>query len=245
MATGSRLTGSRLTGSRKRERQLVVLQVEYDLRYLKAGVEELEQYLLSSQLYWPVHVVTPTGETPYPRLTPGELLLAREKLRARSLDFLSSDFLSSDFLLSDFLLSDFLSPSPGYNNEVTSPVQAKIDRLEGDFNVIRSKWRGNWGKKAAQDFSSRLALWRNFLGDYRKVPDDQAPFYAYEVRTRVILQLLEPEAVGIPAAELDMRTGLDTLLRAILVPGEFIWEAALESGFPKADYWYLYAQPGV
>ena len=193
-------------------------KVEYDLRYLKAGVEELEQYLLSSQLYWPVHVVTPTGETPYLRLTPGELLLAREKLRAHSL-------------------------SPGYNDEVTSPVQAKIDRLEGDFEVIRSKWRGNWGKKAAQDFSSRLALWRNFLGDYRKVPDDQAPFYAYEVRTRVILQLLEPEAVGIPAAELDMRTGLDTLLRAILVPGEFIWEAALESGFPKADYWYLYAQP--
>ena len=198
-------------------------KVEYDLRYLKAGVEELEQYLLSSQLYWPVHVVTPTGETPYPRLTPGELLLAREKLRAHSLDFLST--------------------SPGYNNEVTSPVQAKIDRLEGDFEVIRSKWRGNWGKKAAQDFSSRLALWRNFLGDYRKVPDDQAPFYAYEVRTRVILQLLEPEAVGIPAAELDMRTGLDTLLRAILVPGEFIWEAALEAGFPKAAYWYLYAQP--
>ena len=193
-------------------------KVEYDLRYLKAGVEELEQYLLSSQLYWPVHVVTPTGETPYLRLTPGELLLAREKLRAHSL-------------------------SPGYNDEVTSPVQAKIDRLEGDFEVIRSKWRGNWGKKAAQDFSSRLALWRNFLGDYRKVPDDQAPFYAYEVRTRVILQLLEPEAVGIPAAELDMRTGLDTLLRAILVPGEFIWEAALEAGFPKADYWYLYAQP--
>ena len=193
-------------------------KVEYDLRYLKAGVEELEQYLLSSQLYWPVHVVTPTGETPYLRLTPGELLLAREKLRARSLP-------------------------PGDNDEVTSPVQAKIDRLEGDFEVIRSKWRGNWGKKAAQDFSSRLALWRNFLGDYRKVPDDQAPFYAYEVRTRVILQLLEPEAVGIPAAELDMRTGLDTLLRAILVPGEFIWEAALKAGFPKADYWYLYAQP--
>jgi hypothetical protein len=193
-------------------------KVEYDLRYLKAGVEELEQYLLSSQLYWPVHVVTPTGETPYPRLTPGELLLAREKLITRSLP-------------------------PGYNDEVTSPVQAKIDRLEGDFEVIRSKWRGNWGKKAAQDFSSRLALWRNFLGDYRKVPDDQAPFYAYEVRTRVILQLLEPEAVGIPAAELDMRTGLDTLLRAILVPGEFIWETALEAGFPKADYWYLYAQP--
>jgi hypothetical protein len=193
-------------------------KVEYDLRYLKAGVEELEQYLLSVQLYWPVHVVTPAGGTPYPRLTPGELLLARGKLRAYSL-------------------------SPGYNDEVASPVRAEIDRLEGDFKTIRSKWRTNWGKKAAQDFSARLALWRNYLGEYRKVPDDQAPFYAYEVRSRVILQLLEPEAVGIPVAELDMRKGLDTLLRAILISGEFIWESALETGFPKADYWYLYGQP--
>ena len=193
-------------------------KVEYDLRYLKAGVEELEQYLLSAQLCWPVHVVSLAGETPYPRLTPGELLLAREKLRAYSL-------------------------SPGYNDVVSSPIQAEIARLEGDFETIRLKWRTNWGKKAAQDFSARLALWRNFLGEYRKVPDDQAPFYAYEVRSRVILQLLEPEAIDIPDSELVMRKGLDTLLRAILVHGEFIWETAMEAGFPKADYWYLYAQP--
>lgn len=197
---------------------MLVLQVEYDLRYLKAGVEELEQYLLSSQLYWPVHVITPTGGTPYPRLTPGELLLAREKLRAYSL-------------------------SAEYKNEVASPVRAEIDRLERDFETIRLKWRINWGKKSAQDFSARLFLWRNFLGEYRKVPDDQAPFFAYEVRSRVIMQLLEPEAVDIPVAELDMRKGLDTLLRAILLSGEFIWEAALEPGFSKAEYWYLYGQP--
>lgn len=197
---------------------MLVLQVEYDLRYLKAGVEELEQYLLSSQLYWPVHVITLTGGTPYPRLTPGELLLAREKLRAYSL-------------------------SAEYKNEVASPVRAEIDRLERDFETIRLKWRINWGKKSARDFSARLFLWRNFLGEYRKVPDDQAPFFAYEVRSRVIMQLLEPEAVDIPVAELDMRKGLDTLLRAILLSGEFIWEAALEPGFSKAEYWYLYGQP--
>ena len=55
---------------------------EYDLRYLKAGIEQLEPYLLSSDVYWSIGARAPAGETPYPQLTIGGLLLAR--LRAQS-----------------------------------------------------------------------------------------------------------------------------------------------------------------
>ena len=55
---------------------------EYDLRYLKAGIEQLESYLLSSDVYWSIGSRAPAGETPYPQLTLGVLLLAR--LRAQS-----------------------------------------------------------------------------------------------------------------------------------------------------------------
>ena len=55
---------------------------EYDLRYLKAGIEQLESYLLSSDVYWSIGTRAPAGETPYPQLTLGGLLLAR--LRAQS-----------------------------------------------------------------------------------------------------------------------------------------------------------------
>ena len=55
---------------------------EYDLRYLKAGIEQLESYLLSSDVYWSIGARAPAGETPYPKLTLGGLLLAR--LRAQS-----------------------------------------------------------------------------------------------------------------------------------------------------------------
>lgn len=55
---------------------------EYDLRYLKAGIEQLESYLLSSDVYWSIGTRAPAGETPYPQLTLGVLLLAR--LRAQS-----------------------------------------------------------------------------------------------------------------------------------------------------------------
>jgi hypothetical protein len=55
---------------------------EYDLRYLQAGADQLEDYLLAPDLYWPVGVGAPKGEPPYPQLTLGGLLLARQRLVA-------------------------------------------------------------------------------------------------------------------------------------------------------------------
>ena len=54
----------------------------YEIKYLHAGVQALEQYLLSDELYWPSDANAPTGERPYPRLTLGNLLLARARLYA-------------------------------------------------------------------------------------------------------------------------------------------------------------------
>jgi hypothetical protein len=54
----------------------------YEHGYLQAGVPELESYLLSEVLYWPLDAKSPPGERPYPRLTLGGLLLARERARA-------------------------------------------------------------------------------------------------------------------------------------------------------------------
>jgi hypothetical protein len=59
--------------------------VEYDLKYMQAGLVDLEGYLLSNELYWPVGAAAPAGETHYPRLTLGNLLLARARLSGRRL----------------------------------------------------------------------------------------------------------------------------------------------------------------
>lgn len=57
----------------------------YDLRYVQAGVEQIENYLLSNDIYRPVGVNAPFGETPYPQLTLGVLLLASQRLRATAI----------------------------------------------------------------------------------------------------------------------------------------------------------------
>lgn len=50
----------------------------YHLSYLQAGLEELEAYLLSKELFWPV--TTPPHLQIFPKLTLGNLLLSLKKL---------------------------------------------------------------------------------------------------------------------------------------------------------------------
>jgi hypothetical protein len=53
---------------------------EYDLRYLKAGLDVMEEYLLSEEVFWPLNANPPEGAPDYPRLTLGGLLLAKVRL---------------------------------------------------------------------------------------------------------------------------------------------------------------------
>ncbi len=63
-----------------------MVSTEYDLRFLQAGVEDLQAYLLSEVLYWPAGVSAPAGEPAYPQVTLGNLLLSRRRLQGRALE---------------------------------------------------------------------------------------------------------------------------------------------------------------
>lgn len=58
----------------------------YNIAYLLASLEELEGYLLSGDLYGQLHTKAPVGEPPFASLTLGNVLLARQELRACSLE---------------------------------------------------------------------------------------------------------------------------------------------------------------
>lgn len=53
--------------------------LNYELSYLSAGLEELEPYLLSDELFW--HVSTPPHLHTFPMLTIGNLLLTSANLK--------------------------------------------------------------------------------------------------------------------------------------------------------------------
>jgi hypothetical protein len=60
----------------------IMLNATYDLRYLQAGIDQLESYLLSRDLYRPIGIQPARNEPPYPPLTPGWLLLAYLRAQA-------------------------------------------------------------------------------------------------------------------------------------------------------------------
>lgn len=109
---------------------------------------------------------------------------------------------------------------------------AEIDRLF-------EKWRSNWAKKAALEYSSRLTLWRDLLEEL--LADPAEAVYRYEIRSRVILELLQKDLLAEPRVhEQDFLAGLDARLRGASEEHGFIWEAELQAGFPRDPYWYLY-----
>ena len=57
---------------------------DYDFRYMQAALEQLDSYLLGKDIYRPIGVVPPPGESPYPQLTLGTLLLAKERAQANA-----------------------------------------------------------------------------------------------------------------------------------------------------------------
>jgi hypothetical protein len=81
--------------------------------------------------------------------------------------------------------------------------------------------------------------------EYRQNPERQADFYPQEVRWRVMAELLAKEVDQIADVEEKMINGLDTLVRSILVMGEFVWSAEIQPSFPSSQYWYLYGSPRV
>lgn len=55
---------------------------EFNQKFISAALDELETYLLSNQLFWPVIVGPPAGQPSYPKLTVGNLLLAMKRLES-------------------------------------------------------------------------------------------------------------------------------------------------------------------
>jgi hypothetical protein len=176
-----------------------------DLRFLSAGLEILEDYLLSDNPNWPVS----TGAPYHRQFNLGNLELALTRLQAFKL---------------------------------TPAQQTQLDKFNVQIKAIHERWRSAWGMKASAEFRARFNLWRNFLMDYQDSVEANFDRYGQEVTQRVQLQLLIKGAEGIPIEELQLLDGLDILLRSAFQPGNFIWEADLESGFPPQVYWYLYGK---
>jgi hypothetical protein len=110
-----------------------------------------------------------------------------------------------------------------------------LERIE----AIRKRWMAGWDKKAEQEIPARLNLWQNSLNEWADTREHTLAGYRHQVRWRVILHLLLTETVNRYHEE-SILAGLDSRLRMISTPGDFLWEPEIEQGFSRQTYWYLY-----
>jgi hypothetical protein len=175
--------------------------------YLQAGLKEVERYLLSDQLFWPLIISSDSGEPSYPNLTLGGLRLYQKYARPLA---------------------------------QTISQKTVLQQIETEIEVTQTHWRVAWERKASWEFESRLRQWGNFIKEMRVDPEDHLGYYRYEVRFRVILDLLMSDLNDVDPAQIEHLEGLDTLLRALFSLGDFIWEPELAAEFPEDRFWYLW-----
>jgi hypothetical protein len=120
--------------------------------------------------------------------------------------------------------------------------QARMEQVISMIEFNRSKWRVAWEGKAGKCYQVRLRMWQNFIQEYQENPHENADRYPYEVRLRVMLELLKAEFKYHSRGEIDLLLGLDGYLKSILVHGGFIWDIEIQAGFPEKEYWFLYGK---
>ncbi|MHB0987844.1 MAG: hypothetical protein ACYC3P_04155 [Bellilinea sp.] len=116
----------------------------------------------------------------------------------------------------------------------------ELESLASQISKVQSQWRSRWGVKVQQEIPNRIMLWKNYLGELGEEPKARAGDYPYNVRLRVILELLFAESNDLMVREKDLLRSLDLQLKGKASPGEFIWNQTLAGGFPADPFWYLY-----
>lgn len=124
--------------------------------------------------------------------------------------------------------------------QLAADQTAELEALSDQINRERAQWRSRWSVKVLQEIPNRMMLWKNYLGELGEEPKTRAGDYPYNVRLRVILELLFAESNDLMVREKDLLRSLDLQLKGKASPGEFIWDQALASGFPADQFWYLY-----
>jgi len=163
--------------------------------------------------------------------------------------------------LKDYLLADTLywpisaSPPPGeraFDKLTIGGLLLSLRRVEalgksGDIakardqiNRVTDHWKAAWERKIERETRTRIREWVRYLGRVNDSPEEEADYYQYEVRKRVILQLLSEHSDSITVTDEDQISITDHWLKNVLKESAFIWQAELASGFPEESYWFLY-----
>jgi hypothetical protein len=129
-------------------------------------------------------------------------------------------------------------------SSVTLPADtsAQFSDLTRQIDQVQGQWRSRWDVKIQQEIPNRLMLWKNYLSEWGEGSKSRSGDYPYNVRLRVILELLLKETDALLVQEKALLHSLDQRLKGKGESGNFVWDETFTTGFPSEEFWYLYMQ---
>jgi hypothetical protein len=185
----------------------------YDLGLAAAMADELEDFLISGEIFWPLERRAPAGDPPYPQLSLGGLLLTLDELDAWEGDL-----------------------APGEAAQLQA-LRRRVEGLRAKRGAAIARKAGQELRSRVNLWRAYLGDLEEGPRPVELYPHEvrQRVMAARLVETAADL----PEA----ASSRRVLGELDAKLRRRFEAGPFVWDRRLAKRYPPGDYWFLYGTP--
>lgn len=190
-----------------------VRAIDYNLDLFEAMLDEIEEFLLSADIFWPLTKRSKPDLPPYPRLSTGGLLMTQDEFLAQETEMNTSQKVrhAKDQHQWDMTL-----------NKWRSALERKSER---EMGMRLNLWRA---------YLSDLEEGSASHFDYPREVRNRVQF------TRLRTLALENSAT---LKMVNTIRSLDARLLNITISSEFIWDDRLREIYPEGNFGVLYRQP--
>jgi hypothetical protein len=186
----------------------------YDLQLAAAMADELEDFLISNEIFWPLERRAAAGDPPFPQLSLGGLLLTLDELDAWEGELAPPEAAE-------------LQRLRGRVDVLRAKRGAAIQRKAGqELRTRANLWRAYLGD--LEEGGGRSV--ELYPQEVRQ-----------RVMAGRLLETAAGLAEASPPRRLLGE--LDAMLRRRFEAGPFVWDRRLAKRYPPGDYWFLYGTP--
>ncbi len=187
--------------------------IDYNLDLFDAMLDEIEDFILSADIFWPLAKRSKPDSPPYPRLSTGGLLMTQDESQAQEAEMNSDQKARHAKLQRQW-------------NEILNKWRSALGRKsEREMGMRLNLWRAY-----LSDLEEGSAS--NF--DYHREARNRVQF------TR--LRTLAASNSKTLKMEKTIRS-LDARLLNLTIASEFIWDDRLREIYLEGDFGFLYRQP--
>jgi hypothetical protein len=178
-----------------------------------AMADELEDFLLSAELFWPLSRRSAASEAPYPRLSLGSLSLTLDELTA--------------------LEDELAGAQAAESRQTTLRIEAlrtkwsagMADKAARELRTRLDLWRA----------------YLDDLDETPRVAEEYVQEVRQRVIISRLLGLAQ--SICLPPEATSRLQALDDRLMGRFRRSGFIWDARLQSVYPESKFWFLYGRP--